>query len=177
MTSDVQCSLEMLATALEMEEKGRAFYEKALATAQDPLGREMFTSLAQEEVVHTARIKQLHDTLTTGRCWTRDWEKQPKPEKDLGGLFRKLASQEKEKITAATSDLQAIDIGLDFESASVAFYEAQRATAKDPLEKEFLDQMILEEKSHLQALKDTWYYLTDPEGWFMEKERAGLEGT
>lgn len=176
MTADLQCSLEMLATALEMEEKGRAFYEKAQGTAQDPLGKEIFKTLAQEEVVHTARIKQIHDSLTTGKCWTRDWEKQTKPEKDLGGLFQKLAAREKKKITAGTSDLEAIGIGLDFESASVAFYEEQRAKAKDPLEKEFLDQMILEEKGHVQALKDTRYYLNDPEGWFMEKERAGLDG-
>ncbi len=69
-----------------------------------------------------------------------------------------------------------MDIGLDFESASVKFYQEHRARTTDPLEAAFLDQMILEEKEHWKALKDTRYYLTDPEGWFMEKERAGLDG-
>jgi rubrerythrin len=64
----------------------------------------------------------------------------------------------------------------DFEVRSIAFYENHLAQATDPLEQAFLKQMVQEEKSHYQALQDTHYYLTDPEGWFMEKERAGLEG-
>ena len=97
--------------------------------------------------------------------------------KTLGDLFQNLAGQEKKKIKAETTDLEAIDIGLDFESASVKFYQDHRAKAVDPIETAFLDQMIQEEKEHWKALKDTRYYLTDPEGWFMEKERAGLDGS
>ena len=79
-------------------------------------------------------------------------------------------------IGALTHSARAVDIGLDFESASLEFYREQRARTADPLEAAFLDQMTLEEKEHFKALKDTRYYLTDPAGWFIEKERAGLEG-
>jgi rubrerythrin len=64
----------------------------------------------------------------------------------------------------------------DFEGRSIAFYENHLAQATEPLEQAFLKQMVQEEKSHYRALQDTHYYLSDPEGWFMEKERAGLEG-
>jgi rubrerythrin len=176
MADPIQCSIDMLTTALEMEEKGKAFYEKAVKTCGNPQCQEIFSALVQDEVLHQERIKQIHDTLTSGKCWTRDWESIKGSSKNLGLLFQNLAAREKKNINAETTDVEALDIGLDFELASVQFYQEHRTRTTDPQEAAFLDQMILEEKGHWKALKDTRYYLTDPEGWFMEKERAGLDG-
>lgn len=176
MTDPIQCSLDMLAAALEMEEKGKAFYEKAGKTCRDPQCMEIFSALKADEIAHTGRIKQIHESLTAGKCWTRDWESIKGSSRDLGAFFRDLAAKEKTKIKAGTTDLEAVDIAIDFELASIKFYQDHRAKATDPLEAAFLDQMTLEEKEHFKALKDTRYYLTDPAGWFIEKERAGLEG-
>lgn len=176
MTDPIQCSIDMLNTALEMEEKGKTFYEKAVKTCGNPQCQEIFSSLVKDEVLHQDRIKQIHDTLTSGRCWTRDWESIKGSSENLGLLFKNLAARERKKIKAETTDVEALNIGLDFELTSVKFYQDHRVKTSDPLESAFLDQMIQEEKEHWKALKDTRYYLTDPEGWFMEKERAGLDG-
>jgi rubrerythrin len=176
MSDPIQCSIDMLAEALSMEEKGKAFYDKSADTCQNPQCREIFSALSKDEVIHMARIKQIHDTLTANKCWTRDWESIKVISDNPEGFFRQLADREREKITAETTDLEAVDIGLDLEWASVKFYQEQRTKAADPLEAAFLDQMILEEKAHWRALKDTRYFLTDPQGWFMEKEKAGLDG-
>lgn len=167
---------EMLDLALEMEEKGQAFYEKAADSCRNPLCQEIFTALAKEEISHSRRITQIHEDLIAGKDWTLDWEGIKGPHEELSLLFRQLAEKAKEKITAETGDLEAVDLGVAFESASIKFYEEHRVLATDPLETAFLDQMIREEKGHLKALNDTRYYLTDPEGWFLEKERAGLDG-
>jgi rubrerythrin len=171
-----RCSMDMLSAALDMEEKGKAFYEKAVTTCRNPQCKEIFSALMKDEVVHNGRIKQIHNTLTSQKCWTRDWESIKAPSNDLGMLFKSLAVRERGKIKAETTDLEAVDIGLDLESTSIKFYQEHRAKTTDPIEAAFLDQMILEEKGHWKALKDTRYYLTDPQGWFMEKERAGLDG-
>jgi rubrerythrin len=176
MADPTQCSIDMLATALEMEEKGKAFYQQAVNTCRNPQCKEIFSALVKDETLHQSRIKQIHATLTSGKCWTRDWESIKGFSEDLGLLFKNLANRERKRIKPETTDLEAVDIGLDFESASVKFYQEHRARTAVPLEAAFLDQMILEEKGHWSALKDTRYYLTDPEGWFMEKERAGLDG-
>jgi rubrerythrin len=176
MTDQTQCSIDMLDTAMEMEEKGKAFYEKAVKTCGNFQCKEIFSSLMKDEVLHQSRIKRIHDTLTAQKCWTRDWEAIKGFKEDLNSLFRNLASQERGKIKAETTDLEALDIGLDFESASVKFYQEHRTKTTDPIEAAFLDQMVQEEKGHWKALNDIRYYLTDPEGWFMEKERAGLDG-
>lgn len=167
---------EMLDLALEMEEKGKNFYEKAFNSCRNPQCKEIFAALAQEEIAHSKRIKQIYETLISGKGWTRDWEKVKGFREDLSLFIQQLGKKEREKITAETSDLEAVDLGVAFESASIKFYEEHRVRATDPLETAFLDQMIREEKGHLKALNDTRYYLTDPEGWFLEKERAGLDG-
>lgn len=176
MDPKTQCSIDMLAAALEMEEKGRAFYEKASASCQNSQCREIFSGLIKDEVVHTRRIEQIHASLLGSDCWNRNWETVGESQRDLIQVFKDLAAGTREKIKAGASDLEAVDIGLEFENASISFYQNHRAKATDSLEKAFLDQMILEEKEHWKALQDVRYYLTDPEGWFIEKERAGLDG-
>jgi rubrerythrin len=167
---------QMLCTAQEMEEKGRAFYEKALATCENPLGKEIFRLLIDDEKVHLERIRQISDSLTKVQGWSEDWKKLQCPYQDLGKVFRDLAARQNKAELANSSDLEALKLAQDFELRSVELYENQLPRATDPLEKAFLVQMIVEEKAHYRALQDTTYYLSDPEGWFMEKERAGLEG-
>lgn len=176
MSSGNERSIEMLCAALELEEKGKAFYEKALAASRNPLGREIFRTLVEDESVHRKRIETIHDSLLKEKGWQEDWQHLVCPVGDWGSVFRDLAAQYAQAGTAEADDLQAIEMARDFEGRSIAFYENHLAQATDPLEQAFLKQMVQEEKSHYQALQDTHYYLTDPEGWFMEKERAGLEG-
>ena len=168
--------IQMLCTAQEMEEKGRAFYEKARSSAENPLGKEIFRLLIDDEIVHLERIRKISDSLTKDQNWSEDWKKLQCPYQDLGQVFRDLTSQYGRAGIAGSNDLEALKLALDFELRSVEFYENQLAQAIDPLEKAFLVQMILEEKGHSRTLQDTQYYLSDPEGWFIEKERAGLDG-
>ncbi len=176
MTESKERFIQMLCTAQEMEEKGRAFYEKASSTSENPLGKEIFRLLIEDEIVHLERIRKISDSLTKDQHWSEDWKNLQCPYQDLGEVFRELTTRYRQAGIAGSNDLDALKLALDFELRSVEFYENQLAKAIDPLEKAFLAQMILEEKGHSQALRDTHYYLSDPEGWFMEKERAGLEG-
>ena len=175
MDSQTQSSIDMLETALKMEEKGQAFYGEALKVCQTPQGLEIFSALIEDEKVHMCRIRQIYASLNASADWPREWEKLP-PHKGLESLLKDLATKTKKELNKDVSDLTAIGIALEFEQASILFYEEHRSKTTHPTEAAFLDQMVLEEKGHWRALKDTRYYLTDPEGWFMEKERAGLDG-
>ncbi len=166
----------MLCTALEMEEKGRAFYEKAYGASENPLGKEIFRTLIADEIVHRDRIQKIYDSLTKDQGWAEDWKHLQCAYQDLGQVFRDLAAKHNKAELANSSDLEALKLAHDFELRSVEFYESQLPRATDPLEQAFLVQMIVEEKGHSRALQDTTYYLLDPEGWYLEKERAGLEG-
>ncbi|MBW2648656.1 MAG: hypothetical protein JRC53_02390 [Deltaproteobacteria bacterium] len=87
-----------------------------------------------------------------------------------------MAKKHGSKIIADTSDLEALDTGIDFEMRSVEFYEEQLTKATNSLEQEFIKKMVTEERGHHAALTDMKFYLSDPAGWFREKERGGLDG-
>jgi rubrerythrin len=176
MTNKTERSQKMLATALEMETRGMEFYEKAMKTCTNRVGREIFTKLRDDEVVHQDRIRKIHASLREGQAWNDEWKKMPAEGRSLSPIFRELAKKEGSKIRGETSDIEALDIGITFETKSVEYYQDHLKGAEDPLEREFLEQMILEEKSHYDLLVDMKYYLTDPDNWFAEKERIHMDG-
>jgi len=169
-------SLEMLTTALEMEKEGKAFYEKAVSTCQNEFGREIFRMLMKEEFIHMDRILKIYDSLKAGEAWSEDWKSIKPDHKDLRSLFKELAAAHGTKITPTTSDLEALDVGVDFELRAISFYQEHLAKAADSLEREFLEEMVAEEKTHHATLSDMKLYLSDPAAWFLEQEHPGLDG-
>ncbi len=169
-------SLQMLSTALEMEEKGKGFYGKAVSTCHTAMGREIFRMLMKDEVMHMDRIRKIYKRLKAGQPWSDEWKSIQSSHKDLGVLFRELASAHGPKITAKTGDIEALDVGIDFELRAISFYQEHLEKATDPLEREFIERIIAEEMSHHTALSDMKLYLSDPAAWFVEQERAGLDG-
>ena len=176
MSSGQDRSLEMLSTALELEKKGTRFYEEAISACHNQIGREIFRMLMKDEVVHMDRIRKIYESLKAGNAWSDEWKSIKPDHKDLRALFREMASDYGRKITAKTSDLEALEVGIDFESRAISFYQEHLAKATDPLEREFLEEIIAEEKSHHAALSDMKLYLSDSAAWFVEQEHPGLDG-
>ncbi len=176
MSDGPERSLQMLSTALEMEKKGKSFYDVAVSTCHNAVGREIFRMLMKDEVMHMDRILKIYEALKAGEAWSEDWKSIRPDHKDLGVVFKGLASVHGPKITARTSDLEALDVGIDFESRTISFYQEHLARATHPREREFIDQMISEEKSHHAALSDMKLYLSDPAAWFVEQEHPVLDG-
>ena len=169
-------SLSMLATALKMEEKGKAFYEMAIVTTQNEIGREIFSYLMNEEVVHVGRIRKIFASLKEGRGWNDSWKDISIRPKDLNFFFKDLADKRTSNIKASTSDIEALDIGIKFEHKAVEFYRHEFSKAKDQLEKEFVEMMVLEEKKHCEILDEMKTYLTDPEGWGSKFDKLSYDG-
>lgn len=176
MSNDTDRSLQMLSTALEMEKKGKSFYETAVSTCQNELGREIFRMLMKDESMHMDRILNIYKALKAGEAWSEEWKSIKPDHKDLGILFKEMASAHGTEITAKISDLEALDIGIDFELRTISFYQQHLAKAIDPIEREFIDQMVTEEKSHHAALSDMKLYFSDPAAWFVEHEHHILDG-
>jgi len=169
-------ALTMLSTALEMERKGLEFYEKTVAATTNEMGRQVFEKLRQDEVAHMARIGAIWASLDAGGSVTPEWTKFAPSVKDLRAFFRGVVREHGKKASPDMGDVAAIDTGIAFERRAVEYYEEQLATAADPVERKFLELMVAEEKSHLDTLTDMKFYLTDPEGWFIEQQGTGFDG-
>ena len=169
-------ALKMLNTALEMEEKGRSFYEKAITGCGTSVGTQIFEMLRNDEIIHVERIKQIYTALQGGGDWNEGWKSLNPDHAALTGVFRALAQKHGEDIGTCTDDIKALEVGIEFEEKAVTFYTEQLESASDALEKQFIEKMIVEETDHHQALVDMHFYLTDPESYFIETEKHGLDG-
>jgi len=169
-------ALKMLKTALEMEQKGFEFYRRASDTCRNEAARELFRTLQMDEVVHMKRIRDLFSSLEGGGSWNEDWQKHAIAHPALANVFRDLARRSRDHIRADSADLEAVEVGIEFEARSVRFYEDRLAEAEDPIERRFLQAMVEEERTHHQALQDTRLYLTDPSAWFAANERGHADG-
>lgn len=176
MAESVDRSLDMVKTALEKEEYGRQMYQKAIDQCQNEVAREIFKILLIEEGVHISRIKKIYTDLKEGRGWQKEWSEQGETNPDLKKLFQERASAVDEKVRADSSDMDALNLGLEFEQSAIKFYEDHLSQARETLEKEFITLMIKEEQGHYQALKDMELYFTNPESWYAEHERHVLDG-
>ncbi len=176
MTHHFNRALAMLSTALEMEEKGKAFYEKAITTCKNQLGVKIFTMLKKDEDIHVQRIMKIYEQLNTQHTWSEEWKSFGEGHADLGKVFRDLAAAQGHNIQAGTGDLEALDVGITFEFNSVRFYEDQLKAATEEVEKGFIKRMIEEETGHHTALSEMKAFLADPAAWFREQERTGFDG-
>jgi rubrerythrin len=166
----------MLSESLELEKKGEAFYKEAVSTCQNDLGREIFRMLMKDEGLHMDRILKIYNSMKQGQKWSEDWKSIKPDHRDLRVLFREMASAHGTKTTANTSDLEALNMGIDLELRSIAFYKKNLTEAQDSIERNFIEQMIGEENGHHAVLSDMKLYLSDPAGWFFEHEHTGLDG-
>lgn len=176
MTEGQDRSLRMLATALEKEERGREMYRKAESDCANKLAKEILHMLMIQEGVHITRIKAIYDLLQQGRPWSEDWKSYRQENENLEELFRARAQKFGQQSRAAETDLQALDMGLEFEQGAIDFFSKELQGAADPIEREFIEAMIREERSHYSSLADIKLYLSDPEAWYTEMEHHVLDG-
>lgn len=169
-------AVRMLSTALNLEKKGRAFYEEASRTCENPLGREIFQMLMKDELVHMDRIRKIYESLNAGEPWARAWKETRIKNRDLRKLFKEWTTKHGGAAGTAAGDIEALDVGIDLEGKAVAFYQDHLVGAKDKTECAFIECMIEEERYHYKALKDMKLYLIDPDAWFLESEHGAMDG-
>jgi rubrerythrin len=169
-------SIEMLSTALAMEEKGREFYEKAASECKNDLGVDLFRQLAADEIRHITAIKEISRSIESCGRFAEGWESCGGEHADVAAFFDALAARHGTAMRCEAGDMDAVEVAIDMELRAIMFYMQRLGKTSDPAERRFLHAVVAEEHSHHAALTDMRFYLTNPEAYFAEKERAGLDG-
>ncbi len=165
MAQHKEITMPMLEIALEMEEEGKVFYEEAITKTDNPLGRQVFGGLLGDELVHIERINAIYSSLEAGREFSDKWTSFRTDHKDLESLLHEVAKEHERVVKADTGDMEALNLGMDFERKSIDFYEDHLRKASDPKEISFIERMVSEEKGHYELLEDMKDYLQDPAAW------------
>lgn len=172
---DEQERLNALDVALNNEMREREFYLNNAKRTRNEVGRAMFQKIADEELEHYERLKQLHETWKKREIWpeTVPLKVEDTIVKDV--LVDMVKKTEKMPIKD-DDDLKAIRTAIDFEAKGAAYYAKIRDEVTDLREKEFFDLLSKIEHEHYLSLKDTEEYLTNPASWYVKSEHHGLDG-
>ena len=167
--------LNALEVALNNEMREREFYLKNAGRTKNALGRAMFQQIADDELEHYERLKQLH----------QKWEKQDKwpetvPLKVKETIVKNILLDFVKKVDKSpegdANDLEAVRTAIDFEMKGEKYYADLGKQVSDPKEKQFFDLLSRMEHEHYLSLKDTEEYFIDAASWYRKMEHHTFDG-
>jgi rubrerythrin len=172
---EMEKRLHTLEVALDNEMREREFYLKNAGRTANHLGKAMFQQIADEELEHYERLKQLKEK----------WEKQGKwpdtlpltvKDTNVKDTLKKLIGKVSQMEAGDSDTLKAIRIAIDFEAQGATFYARLRDEVSDQKEKAFFNLLADIEHEHFVSLRETEEFLTDPASWYRRTESTSLDG-
>ncbi len=140
-----------LKKAMQAEIEGQHFYQMAARTTSDARGREVFETLAREELDHFEFLKAQYQSLVkTGRI---DATAKLGEQLKLEGPHPIFSPDIRKRIGGAHYEMTALSIGIQLELSAVSFYRAEAEAAHDPEVRAFHQRLAAWEKGHLSALQ------------------------
>lgn len=167
--------LNALEVALNNEMREREFYLKNAERTTNPVGKAMFKQIADEELEHYERLKQLHESWQNQGKWPETVPLQV-AESNLENILKEVIGQVVQAKPGDDDDLKAVRTAIGFEAEAGKFYEKLRDVSTDAKEKDFFALMAKIEFEHLASLKETEEYFLDPAQWYQKMEHGSLDG-
>lgn len=150
MDAAVKRMTEGLAKAIQAEVDGHHFYMMAARSTSDPKGREIFETLAKEELDHQLFLKAQYKALMeTGKPDTRARLGSPA---DLSGMSPIFSEQIQRRVHEAHYEMSALSIGIQLELTAMQFYKAEAQAVSDPTVQSFYAELADWEAGHYHAL-------------------------
>lgn len=156
---------EALKAAMDLEQRGHAYYTDIAARADNPLTKATFSALAEEELQHLERAKQLYSESGAGES----------PSVPLGSAQDKVRaifeeSDWSKRNTWHMDNAAAYDYATELERDSIALYGKLAEETESSAEREFFSRLKQEELGHLSALQNVYNYLEHTADWFASEE-------
>jgi rubrerythrin len=147
---------EVFKIAIDIEQNGQDFYEKAQAKTDDQTVKSIFSELAGEEIKHKARFKALMDELPDSAIGSTVWDPDNEIDQYLKMMadmhvFSKNASVD-EQLASVDGALGALKLAMQFEKDSIVFFAEMQNLAENDQSKEKIGQLVREEQEHLKKL-------------------------
>ncbi len=144
---------EIYQFAIRIEENGEKFYRLMVEKLDEPKVKELFTLLADDEVVHKKTFKEMLSQI----------ENYEPPESYPGEYFEYLrayvdnvlfsVNKFDEDVEKIHNSLEAIQFAIDKELDSVLYYQEMRNVVLDH-QKELIKNIIEEERRHVVKLSE-----------------------
>jgi rubrerythrin len=154
-----------LQEALDLERRGKSFYEQAAERTVNESGKAMFRSLAEDEVLHAEMIQRQIDALDAGEGW-QALGVAAEGEVDLDTpLFPEGKEELEEAVEPDASDRDALLFGLKIENDSFDLYQKQAKAATAPNARQMYEYLTAAERTHFNLLMANYESLSGYGGW------------
>ena len=154
-------SLKILRMAIQAEIEGYEFYLVAAEKTHDSLAKEMFKSLAQDEVMHRQILEERYKHLIEKGAWQPHKKLPGKPGKGpQSPIFKSLAKAAK----GPHFEMSALSVGALLEQKAIEFYKKSAQESTDPHAKALFEELAAWEEEHFQLL-DREYNQLREEYW------------
>lgn len=167
--------LNALEVALNNEQREREFYLKHAERTNNPLGKAMFQQIAEEELEHYERLKELHAKWEKEESWPETVPLKVN-ETIVKDILKDVVDKVDKMPPGDKDDIEAIRTAIDFEAEGAIYYARMRDKVTNPKEKDFFNLLADMEHEHFVSLKDTEELLSDPEAWYQKMEKPHLDG-
>jgi len=153
---------QILKDAIKVESDSYHFYKTASEKTQDPKGREMFESLASDEIQHTEALKKQYRLYKQeGKFVWQEKELEKKSAFDPSSESPIFSEDFKERISDNHFEMTALSIGVMLEQNSIDFYRKSAEKSEDPQAKKLFLYLANWEGEHLRALIAQQNYLKE----------------
>lgn len=150
MTSNKKMLAEGLLNAIKAESYGHSFYLMAARSTEDEKGREVFETLACEELEHMRFLKEQYGSvLKTG---LPNKSLKLGSQVDLSGKSPIFSDKLKMRIKDANFEMTSLSIGIQLEHDAMKYYQKQAEAVDDPTMENFYAKLAEWEAGHHQAL-------------------------
>ena len=158
-------ALVALQKALELEQRGQTFYMEAAERTVNESGKEMYRSLAADEVLHAEVIQRQIDALTEGEGWQSPGVA-PEGQVDLDSpLFPEGEGGLEKAAQPDASDRDALLFALKIESDTFHLYQEQAKAVTDRNAKQMYEYLAAAERTHFDLLMTNYESLSRYGGW------------
>ena len=151
-------TIDILKSAILMEKRGQAFYEKVAQQTSGNVVKRFFEMMANEEKNHIRILSEQFKAYQNNKHFDAgDFDDQH--ESDITAQV--LSVEIKSEISASDYEAAAISAAMSMEERAIKLYSDRAGTATDPNEKALYNWLAKWEAQHLNFLADIDRELTE----------------
>ncbi len=151
MDKQVESILEGLKTAIEAELTGHEFYKNAARSTKDPMGKETFSSMAEEEMGHLNYLR--HQYRSVMEKGDYDFSKKLNKKQHKHADSPVFSEQIKERIKDSHFEVSALSIGMKLELDAMKYYRSCAEAAHNEQVRQFYNELAEWEEDHYAAFE------------------------
>lgn len=145
---------EVIRAAMEVEKNGHRFYSSMVEKAYTELAREMFSLLAQDEVIHLQTLEKLAPKYQDGVFWDNEEEFLPYLQRFNDKSIFPTAEQVETALSSEQGDIKALDLAIAAEEKFAEYFDKAASHARTEDGKKAFAWLAGEEGRHAQLLKE-----------------------